>query len=328
MDRTEIRNFAIYARNKLIEDIKTSLLQIGVTKKGLTSYDGHLNHNQRKTRSIFDSLIKSQGGEYSSAYDTTVEDVAYNWFTRIVALRYMDLNNIIPVENSIFPNNKGEEPTLLAVKDFSILNFTEEEKEVSENYRKKGDDDLFYTFIFVKLSNYVSKILGIFPDDMEGCNIPLFVLSYKNDGLITRLCSIVESYFTNGVEIMGWFHQYYNTDVFNRLYDGDMSKKKIESKYLPVATQLYTPDWVVKYMVENTLGRTWIDHLLGLGNREKVKTLLENWVYYIPDTDEDSVELFEIRQKKRDITPQSITFIEITIPTLIQNITNKTKEIA
>ena len=310
MDRTEIRNFAIYARNKLIEDIKTSLLQIGVTKKGLTSYDGHLNHNQRKTRSIFDSLIKSQGGEYSSAYDTTVEDVAYNWFTRIVALRYMDLNNIIPVENSIFPNNKGEEPTLLAVKDFSILNFTEEEKEVSENYRKKGDDDLFYTFIFVKLSNYVSKILGIFPDDMEGCNIPLFVLSYKNDGLITRLCSIDESNFTNGVEIMGWFHQYYNTDVFNRLYDGDMSKKKIESKYLPVATQLYTPDWVVKYMVENTLGRTWIDHLLGLGKREKAKILLENWVYYIPDTDEDSVELFEIRQKKRDITPQSITFID------------------
>ena len=143
MDRTEIRNFAIYARNKLIEDIKTSLLQIGVTKKGLTSYDGHLNHNQRKTRSIFDSLIKSQGGEYSSAYDTTVEDVAYNWFTRIVALRYMDLNNIIPVENSIFPNNKGEEPTLLAGKDFSILNLTAEEQEVSENYRKKGDDDLF-----------------------------------------------------------------------------------------------------------------------------------------------------------------------------------------
>ncbi|MGN1126835.1 MAG: BREX-1 system adenine-specific DNA-methyltransferase PglX, partial [Ruminococcus sp.] len=302
--------FAIYARNRLIEDIKNSLLQMGVTSKGLTSYDGHLSQSQRQTRSSFDSLIKSRGEEYSSAYDSTVEDVAYNWFTRIVALRYMDLNNIIPVEESIFPNSKGEEPPLLSDKDFSFLSLTQEEKEVLANYRKNGDEDSFYTFIFVKLSNYVSKILGIFPDDMEECNIPLFVLSYKNDGIITRLCSIDEDNFTNGVEIMGWFHQYYNTDVFNRLYDGDMSKKKIESKYLPVATQLYTPDWVVKYMVENTLGRTWIDHLLGIGQKEKANILLENWIYYIPDADEDSKELLEIRQKKGELTPQDITFID------------------
>lgn len=319
MDRTEIRNFAIYARNKLIEDIKSSLLQIGVTQKGLTSYDGHLSDSQRKMRSAFDSLIKSQGEEYSIAFDSTVEDVAYNWFTRMVALRYMDLNNIIPVENSIFPTGKGEEPPLLAKGDFSVLNLTEKEKEALATYRKKGEDDLFYTILFVKLSNYVSKIFGIFPDDMEEFNIPLFLLSYKNDGLITRLCSIDESNFTNGVEIMGWFHQYYNTDVFNRLYDGDMSKKKIESKYLPVATQLYTPDWVVKYMVENTLGRVWIDRLLGLGQKEKAQVLLENWVYYIPDADEDSPELFEIRQKKSELNLQSITFIEIKTRYLIQN---------
>ena len=328
MDRTEIRNFAIYARNKLIEDIKTSLLQIGVTKKGLTSYDGHLSDSQRETRSAFDSLIKSQGEEYSSAFDSTVEDIAYNWFTRIVALRYMDLNNILPVSESVFPRNKGEEPPMLASKDFSLLNLTEQEKEVIANYRKNDDEDSLYTFIFIKLCNYVRDNMGIFQSDIGECDIPLFVLSYKNEGLITRLCSIDEGNFTNGVEIMGWFHQYYNTDVFNRLYDGDMSKKKIDSKYLPVATQLYTPDWVVKYMVENTLGRVWIDHLMGLGKTEKAKTLLENWVYYIPDTEEDSLELFEIRQKKRDITPESITFIEITIPTLIQNITYKTKEIA
>lgn len=310
MDRTEIRNFAIYARNKLIEDIKTSLLQIGVTKKGLTCYDGHLSDSQRETRSTFDSLIKSQGEEYSSAFDSTVEDVAYNWFTRIVALRYMDLNNILPVSESVFPRNKGEEPPMLASKDFSLLNLTEQEKEVIANYRKNSDEDSLYTFIFIKLCNYVRDNMGIFQSDIGECDIPLFVLSYKNEGLITRLCSIDEGNFTNGVEIMGWFHQYYNTDVFNRLYDGDMSKKKIDSKYLPVATQLYTPDWVVKYMVENTLGRVWIDHLMGLGKTEKAKALLENWVYYIPDTEEDSLELFEIRQKKRDITPESITFID------------------
>ena len=151
MDRTEIRNFAIYARIKLIEDIKTSLLQIGVTKKGLTCYDGHLSDSQRETRSAFDSLIKSQGEEYSSAFDSTVEELAYNWFTRIVALRYMDLNNILPVSESVFPRNNGEEPPMLASKDFSLLNLTEQEKEVIANYRKNSDEDSLYTFIFIKL---------------------------------------------------------------------------------------------------------------------------------------------------------------------------------
>ncbi len=307
MDRTAIRNFAIYARNKLIEDIKESTVLFGVTEGGISQYYGHLDENQLKARNSLISAINSKSMEYSEAYKSVVEDVAYIWFTRIVSLRYMELNNILPFSVSIFPN-RGSVPEIVTNPYDENLIYTDEERSFLHSCQNNGE---LYTHLFVKVAEFVEEKMTVFAENLSHHSKMLLSLSYEADGVITRLVNTIEvSNFTDGVEILGWCHQYYNTDVFNQLYDGDMSKKKISPRYLPVATQLYTPDWVVKYMVENTLGRVWIDHLMGNNEEHKVSSFLEKWEYYIEDTDKNSPELKKIQSEKKNISPEEIKFID------------------
>lgn len=311
MDRTAIRNFAIFARNKLIEDIKERATYFGVTENGISQFYGHLTEEEKVARHHFiEKISRSNEEDYVTSFNDAIEDIAYIWFTRIVALRYMDANSLLPFNNQLFLSKDEKEPKIISTLGYNVLDFTPEDEMNIGKYKAEKNNKALYILLFVKVNEYLGHNMTVFQNDLDDYVKLLLNLDYDSNGVIAELSKINIDNFTQGVEIMGWFHQYYNTDVFNKLYDGDMSKKKISSKYLPVATQLYTPDWVVKYMVENTLGRVWVDHLIGNGETEKAENFINKWQYYIKDTDEDSPELKKIREKRKDLKPTDIKFID------------------
>lgn len=311
MDRTAIRNFAIFARNKLIEDIKERATYFGVTENGISQFYGHLTEEEKVARHHFiEKISRSNEENYVTSFNDAIEDIAYIWFTRIVALRYMDANSLLPFNNQLFLSKDEKEPKIIYTLGDNVLDFTPEDEMNIGKYKAEKNNKALYILLFVKVNEYLGRNMTVFQNDLDDYVKLLLNLDYDSNGVIAELSKINIDNFTQGVEIMGWFHQYYNTDVFNKLYDGDMSKKKISSKYLPVATQLYTPDWVVKYMVENTLGRVWVDHLIGNGETEKAENFINKWQYYIKDTDEESPELKKIREKRKDLKPTDIKFID------------------
>lgn len=311
MDRTAIRNFAIFARNKLIEDIKERATYFGVTENGISQFYGHLTEEEKVARHHFiEKISRSNEEDYVTSFNDAIEDIAYIWFTRIVALRYMDANSLLPFNNQLFLSKDEKEPKIISTLGDNVLDFTPEDEMNIGKYKAEKNNKALYILLFVKVNEYLGQNMTVFQNDLDDYVKLLLNLDYDSNGVIAELSKINIDNFTQGVEIMGWFHQYYNTDVFNKLYDGDMSKKKISSKYLPVATQLYTPDWVVKYMVENTLGRVWVDHLIGNGETEKAESFINKWQYYIKDTDEDNPELKKIREKRKDLKPTDIKFID------------------
>lgn len=311
MDRTAIRNFAIFARNKLIEDIKERATYFGVTENGISQFYGHLTEEEKVARHHFiEKISRSNEEDYVTSFNDAIEDIAYIWFTRIVALRYMDANSLLPFNNQLFLSKDEKEPKIISTLGDNVLDFTPEDEMNIGKYKAEKNNKALYILLFVKVNEYLGRNMTVFQNDLDDYVKLLLNLDYDSNGVIAELSKINIDNFTQGVEIMGWFHQYYNTDVFNKLYDGDMSKKKISSKYLPVATQLYTPDWVVKYMVENTLGRVWVDHLIGNGETEKAENFINKWQYYIKDTDEDNPELKKIREKRKDLKPTDIKFID------------------
>ena len=311
MDRTAIRNFAIFARNKLIEDIKERATYFGVTENGISQFYGHLTEEEKVARHHFiEKISRSNEEDYVTSFNDAIEDIAYIWFTRIVALRYMDANSLLPFNNQLFLSKDEKEPKIISTLGDNVLDFTPEDEMNIGKYKAEKNNKALYILLFVQVNEYLGQNMTVFQNDLDDYVKLLLNLDYDSNGVIAELSKINIDNFTQGVEIMGWFHQYYNTDVFNKLYDGDMSKKKISSKYLPVATQLYTPDWVVKYMVENTLGRVWVDHLIGNGETEKAENFINKWQYYIKDTDEDNPELKKIREKRKDLKPTDIKFID------------------
>lgn len=311
MDRTAIRNFAIFARNKLIEDIKERTTYFGVTENGISQFYGHLTEEEKVARHHFiEKISRSNEEDYVTSFNDAIEDIAYIWFTRIVALRYMDANSLLPFNNQLFLSKDEKEPKIISTLGDNVLDFTPEDEMNIGKYKAEKNNKALYILLFVKVNEYLGQNMTVFQNDLDDYVKLLLNLDYDSNGVIAELSKINIDNFTQGVEIMGWFHQYYNTDVFNKLYDGDMSKKKISSKYLPVATQLYTPDWVVKYMVENTLGRVWVDHLIGNGETEKAENFINKWQHYIKDTDEDNPELKKIREKRKDLKPTDIKFID------------------
>lgn len=311
MDRTAIRNFAIFARNKLIEDIKERATYFGVTENGISQFYGHLTEEEKVARHHFiEKISRSNEEDYVTSFNDAIEDIAYIWFTRIVALRYMDANSLLPFNNQLFLSKDEKEPKIISTLGDNVLDFTPEDEMNIGKYKAEKNNKALYILLFVNVNEYLGQNMTVFQNDLDDYVKLLLNLDYDSNGVIAELSKINIDNFTQGVEIMGWFHQYYNTDVFNKLYDGDMSKKKISSKYLPIATQLYTPDWVVKYMVENTLGRVWVDHLIGNGETEKAENFINKWQYYIKDTDEDNPELKKIREKRKDLKPTDIKFID------------------
>ena len=347
INKTAIKNFAIYSRSKLIKDIKNKAALIGITESGIQEplststgniqlFDIGMQEPYRiKGRAIEqrNALIKELKGRekdstYETAYKTLIEEVSYTWFNRIIAIRFMEVNNYMPDRMRILSSGvEGiNEPEFITHIFETSFEFSEEEKnrilELKMNGSNLAMDELFQ-HVFIKQCNALNINLPELFEKTNDYTELLLTVSYNDvEGIIYKLVhDVPESDFdvnsenSNGqVEIIGWLYQFYNTEpkatVFSR-----PKLKKIEKQDIPAATQLFTPEWIVKYMVENFLGRVWIEKLLAIGDSRTEKQIARDfgWKYYIPEAKQEEAiwaQTENLQVARKNITIEEITFLD------------------
>lgn len=340
MDKTAIKNYAIWARTKLIEDIKYKASLLGITEKGIadalpqsTTQEQYFDIGTREPyairgvqiaqrRSLAEAIKKkAQESDYLTAYNSIIEEVAYTWFNRFIAVRFMEVNDYLPCKIRVLSAADGrQEPDIVQNPFDAKLDYTSAEEELISQYQMNNEGDKLFNMLFVKVCNDLSKVLPqLFEVEQDYTELLLNISYTDQDGLIYKLVhDIPEDNFdvnavdeegkpVGQVEIIGWLYQYYNTELNNMVYDGSYSKKKLSKEWIPAATTIYTPDWVVKYMVENSLGRLWYE-----GHPEST-LLKENWKYYLDEAQQKEAvqaELAKVKEEYAKLRPEDIKVID------------------
>ena len=306
MDKNSLKVFAIEARRDLMEKVKTRLEILGITSKGIDrSGLNFLSGNtldigeNRYKKSSYNELIKLYD---NIGYEQLIEESAYTWFNRLVALAYMEANGYIE-EKMIFNNGSKIEPGI--IDEYYEASFFEnmerEEQENIHNLRDAHKTEEMYSLLIEEKCNELNKIMPFMFDKKGGYSDILFPTGLlTSNSILIRLREEFEKAKEEKedgekvipVEIIGWLYQYYNQDKREVIYDGSLKKAKINKEYIAPATQLFTPHWIVKYMAENSLGKLAIESL-------KVSPeLKKNWKYYIDSEIDSSSERLNVEDIK------------------------------
>ncbi|HHY00469.1 MAG TPA: BREX-1 system adenine-specific DNA-methyltransferase PglX, partial [Methanothermobacter sp.] len=320
MDKKAIKTFAIESRKKLIEEVKYQASLLGITSKGIAEpvekaegievYDiGASNPN-----TIYDKAIKQRKNLVKrineKSFDNVVEEVAYTWFNRIIAIRFMEVNDYLPTRVKVLSSQiEGKiEPDIVTEAPHLDLEFTEEE--IKQIYKLKNDNkpDELFRLLFIKQCNKLNEILPeLFEKTADYTELLLSISFTNEEGIVRQLIdNISEEDFTDQVEIIGWLYQYYNTELKDDTFKQLKKRVKISKERIPAATQLFTPDWIVRYMVENSLGRLWLE---GHPN----SNLKENWKYYLDEAEQEEevqIGLEKIREDVKNLKPEDIKIID------------------
>ena len=329
MNKTAIKNFAIWARNKLIADVSYDARLIGITEDGIAkplpqSFGGtqFFDIGTAEPYSISgeavrqrDKLIeviqqKEKDTDYKTAYQYVIEEVAYTWFNRLIAIRFMEVNDYLPSHIRVLSSESGKlEPDLVTTPFDAELPFTAEEEAQIFQLKQDNKLDEVFRILFLKQCNALNEILPALFEKTKNYTELLLSLSVTNqDGVVYHLIhDIPEDDFNiergGQVEIIGWLYQYYNTEPKAAAF---AKNGKITKEEIPAVTQLFTPDWIVRYMVENSLGRLWVE-----GHPEC--DLKENWKYYLEEAQQEpevQVKLAEIRKEYAALNPEDIKLID------------------
>lgn len=306
MNKTAIKNFAVSARVTLIQAVTQKAFEYEVTEGGRndpmqTSVNGQsLTAVERSQRSQLIAHINANG------FEQTMEEAAYTWFNRFIAMRFMEVNNYLPLHTRIFSDEYGNfKPEVLT--DAVNLEIEGLDKEFVLKLLENQENERLYQYIIITQCNALYDGL---PEMFERIGSWTELLFPKNllrdDSVIAHMVKdIPEEDWQDQVQIIGWLYQYYNTEPKDKVF-ADLKKNiKISTESIPAATQLFTPDWIVRYMVENSLGRLWAE---GHGKPENA-----DWKYYLEEAEqEDSVkaELEKMRAEYRKIQPEQIKIID------------------
>lgn len=307
MNKNAIQKYAIWARNELIEQVKQRAYQYGISDKGYGDENAAviagrvLSADEKRQRREFVTQIKVNG------FEQAVEEVAYTWFNRFVALRFMEVNDYLPTHVRVFSDASGGfNPEIL--KDVLHLDLDGLDKtKVSEMLNANQTEEL-YRYLLLTQCNALNAAL---PEMFEKLGsytemlLPNNIL--KQDSVLARLVKdIDEDDWKDAVQIIGWMYQYYNTEPKQAVFDGLKKNVKITKEKIPAATQLFTPDWIVRYMVENSLGRLWLES-------HPNDTLKANWKYYLDEaeqTPEVAGKLRALRSQSPVKSPEDIRLID------------------
>ena len=331
MNKSAIKNFAIWARNKLITDISYRAGLMGITTEGIAEalpqsmggtefYDigtenpYSISGDAIKQRKKLVEVIREKEADtdYATAYKYIMEEVAYTWFNRLIAIRFMEVNEYLPTHIRVLSSDSGKlEPDIVTNPFDTELQFTEEEKEKIVQLKTDNRLDELFCMLFIKQCNALNENLpALFEKTNDYTELLLNISVIDREGVVYKLVhDIPEDDFNiekgGQVEIIGWLYQYYNTEPKAQVF-ARPSGTKIRKEDVPAATQLFTPDWIVRYMVENSLGRLWVE---GHPNDE----LKANWKYYLEEAkQEPEVEekLTEIRREYAKLNPEDIKLID------------------
>ena len=329
MNKTAIKNFAIWARNKLIADIRYRAGLMGITEKGIADplpqstldaqfYDigaaepylvaGEAIKQRRQLVEVIRD--KEKDSDYRTAYQYVMEEVAYTWFNRLIAVRFMEVNDYLLSHLRVLSSESGKvEPDLVTTPFDAELPFTAEEEAQIIQWKQDNKLDELFRFLFIKQCNALNEILpGLFEKTTDYTEVLLNLSVVDQEGVVYKLThDIPEKDFNveqgGQVEIIGWLYQYYNTEPKAAAF---AKNGKITKEEIPAVTQLFTPDWIVRYMVENSLGRLWVE-----GHPDS--DLRKNWKYYLdeaPQEPEVQAKLATIRKEYAALNPEDLTLID------------------
>lgn len=334
MDKPAIKKFAVWARNKLIADTKYRAGLVGVTETTVAEplpqsnetvqfFDVGLpqpyriegdavTQRQRFVAELNKETAKQ--GSYTAAYQTVVDKVAYTWFNRLIAVRYMEVNDLLPSRTRVLSSADGRaEPQIVTSPFDAVLDYTPAEQQQIVTLKNDNKLDEAFQLLFLKQCAALGDCLPRLFEQVDDYMPLLLALSFTDkDGVVCHLVNDIpesdwleEDNKGGAVQIVGWLYQYYNTEPKEQVFANLKKNIKISAENIPAATQLFTPDWIVRYMVENSLGRLWSE---GHPNFDK-----SNWKYYLDEAPQEpqvAQQLAELRKGYAALTPEDIKCID------------------
>lgn len=307
MDKNAIKKFAVWARRELIEKVTKKATLYGVTSSEVVDADADvvngmvLSEAQKKERKALIDRVFEKG------YEQVMEEVAYTWFNRFCALRFMEVNNYLPSYVRVFTNEDNKfKPQILA--EALSLDLDGLDKEVVHRLKLDNKDEELYKYLLITQCNALNAVLPKMFQKIQDYTELLFPDNLLREGSVVEqmVSNIPEKDWKDTVQIIGWLYQYYNSEPKDEVFANLKKNIKITKHTIPAATQLFTPDWIVRYMVENSLGRIWIE---GHPDEE----LQSKWKYYLEEAKQETdvaAKLQEIRKEYADLRPQDIKCID------------------
>lgn len=307
MNKNAIQKFAIWARNELIAQVSQRAYQYGIDESGFgdasaDTLNGRLLTAEEKSqRQELIKQIKEKG------YKQVMEEVAYTWFNRFIALRFMEVNNYLPSHIRVFSDASGAfKPEIL--NDVLHLDLPGLDSGKVAEYIESNDTEALYRYLLLTQCNALNSALPVMFERMGGYTemlLPNNIL--RQDSVLGHMVSdIPEEDWQDAVQIIGWLYQYYNAELKDDTFAQLKKNVKITKERIPAATQLFTPDWIVRYMVENSLGRLWLE---GHPNAE----LRGGWKYYLDEAEQEpevEAQLTKLREEYKTIKPEEIKVID------------------
>lgn len=321
MDKTTIKNYAVAARRKLIEAVRQKAYQLYIFEDGalppgeayhkLRSDGIFMTPEQSRARERLCAYLALLGNELDNekAYQHLMEEVAYTWFNRLIALRFMEVNDYLPSGIRILSSRDEGRAEPDAMREAERLPYVNQDK-IAEYRAATGIDasEKLYKYILISQCNALSDILpGMFEKIDDYTELLLPDALYRKGGIVHDLVhSISEDDFRDQVQIIGWLYQYYISEKKDEVFAGLKKNIKINKETIPAATQLFTPEWIVKYMVENSLGRLFVEKL-------HLDPAAMGWRYYVPEaeqTEEVQTQLALIREDDKDFHIEQVKLID------------------
>ena len=307
MNKNAIQKFAIWARNELIAQVSQRAYQYGIDESGFgdasaDTLNGRLLTAEEKSqRQELIKQIKEKG------YQQVMEEVSYTWFNRFIALRFMEVNNYLPSHIRVFSDASGAfKPEIL--NDVLHLDLPGLDSGKVAEYIEINDTEALYRYLLLTQCNALNSALPVMFERMGGYTemlLPNNIL--RQDSVLGHMVSdIPEEDWQDAVQIIGWLYQYYNTELKDDTFAQLKKNVKITKERIPAATQLFTPDWIVRYMVENSLGRLWLE---GHPNAE----LHDGWKYYLDEAEQEpdvDAQLTKLCEEYKTIKPEEIKVID------------------
>jgi type II restriction/modification system DNA methylase subunit YeeA len=312
MDKSAVKNYAVWARRRLIDDITQKAFEIGITEKGIAKavkvssdavqVNGRLLQKYEvKQREALVARIKEKG------FQEVIEEAAYTWFNRIIAIRFMELNGYLPTGVRVLSSTEAGKAVPDIITNALYVDLGQD-LDIVHQYLDNHDDEGLFRYLFIKQCNKLNDILPLLFEKIEDYTELLLPNTLLTEGsVIRRLVSdIKEEDFKDQVEIIGWLYQYYISEKKDQVFAALKKNVKITKENIPAATQLFTPDWIVKYMVENSFGRLWLE---GHPDEE----LKSKWKYYLEEVEQEpevQKQLAEIKEKSKGIRPEDIKVLD------------------
>ena len=327
MDKNAIKKFAVWARTELIARVSLKGVEYGITEDNIEAANADsvggkvLTADEKKQRQALIAEINDKG------YKQVMEEVAYTWFNRFSALRFMEVNGYIPSHVRVFTDEENNfKPQIITEAIHLDLDGLNMEKVYELKDAEKTEE--LYKYLLIVQCNALNKVLpGMFQKIADYTELLLPDNLLREGSVIQQMIELIpEDDWKDAVQIIGWLYQYYNSEKKDDVFAALKKNVKITKENIPAATQLFTPDWIVRYMVENSLGRLWLEghpdvkeQLLpteeeqsayAAGNRDPEDT---KWHYYLEEAEQEpevQAQLAEIRKEYAALTPDQLKVID------------------